>query len=348
MAAFLIISGCSNNERDSADSTAGTSLRRPISSGGAVGVPECGAFWGAYVNAEIRTGRNNAAARLEALRMVEAELARTFDIDHHFYRWDNFLSDFSTENHVEPSIAERRTQFLSWKPVYEDGTNIAWSSIAAGDHDELVRDKAGRVAALDQPVLLVFGHEANGRIGEFEPLATVNGGHVDSKAGSAEDFVAAWRHIHDLFAEEEVTNVSWAWIMTRAPFEGDADQADLLYPGDDYVDWIGLDPYNFFHNQQNWREMEDLMSGFTAWVDSREIDKPWILGEWGTVEDPNQQGRKAEWLHNTADYFESEYRLKAIVHFDSSPENNWLYDSSQSSKESFVEISNRPYFKQQC
>lgn len=348
----LILSGCVNGEAGTpVETTVGDDAGPDIvsvSSGGPVAVPECGAYWGAYVNANIRTGRNSAPARLEALQTVEQDLDRTFDLDHHFYRWDNLLSDFSTENHVKKSIEAGRTQFLSWKPVYEDGTNIAWASIADGEHDELIREKAGRVAALDEPVMMVFGHEANGRVGEFEPGRHTGGGHINTKAGSAEDFVAAWQHIHDLFAEQDVSNVSWVWIMTRGPFEGEANQADQLYPGDAYVDWVGLDPYNFFHNQQNWREMEDLMTGFTGWVETRDIDKPWLLGEWGTVEDPSQDGRKAEWLRNAADYFESESRLKAIVHFDSSPKNNWLYDSSESSRQSFIEISNRPYFNQQC
>jgi len=342
----LALASCSFNSGSEPDASDGTTSS-PDLSGGPVGVPECGAYWGAYVNAPIRTGENNAVARLKALRTVESDLNRTFDLDHHFYRWDNLLSDFSTTNHVEKSIEDGRTQFLSWKPVYEDGINIAWSSIADGKHDALIKEKAGRVAALDQPVMLVFEHEANSRVGDFEPGPT-NRGHITSKAGSPEDFVAAWKHIHGIFADEEVSNVSWVWIMTRSPFKGTADQADQLYPGDDYVDWVGLDPYNFFHGQKNWSEMSDLMAGFTSWVETREIDKPWLLGEWGSVEDPDNEGRKAEWIRNAADYFESEKRIKAIVHFDSFPSNNWLYDSSESSRESFIEVSNRPYLNQQC
>ena len=312
-----------------------------------VAVPECGAYWGAYVNAPIRTGGQRAADRLRALEIVEDDLGRTFDIDHHFYRWDNFLSDATTKDHVSKSLGAGRIQFLSWKPVHEDGTNIAWSSIAAGDHDALIEEKAQRVAALNQPVLLVFGHEANGRVGPFEPgVSTAS--HIDSKAGSEQDFVDAWRHIHDVFARQQVDNVSWVWVMTRSPFEGEALQADLLFPGNEYVDWVGLDPYNFFHQQKSWTEMEQLMAGFTSWVNSREVEQPWLLGEWGTVEDPAEPGRKAQWLSNAADYFESEPRIKAIVHFDSSPQNNWLYDSSESAWESFIEVSNRPYFEQNC
>lgn len=349
LVAVLFLAGCTGQSDSSspAPSLQSSDAAPTTSDGGPVGIPECGAYWGAYVNSGLRAGGRSANEKLAAITTVEDDIDRRFDIDHQFYRWDNFLTDFNVENYVQVTIDDGRIPFLSWKPVYADGTNIAWSSIADGEHDDLIREKAATVASLQQPVLLVFGHEANGRVGPFEP-GVAPPGHIRTKAGSEQDFVDAWQHVHDVFAGEGATNVSWVWVMARAPFEGEAEQADALFPGDDYVDWIGVDPYNFYHDQQQWVEMETLMASFTDWVDTRSREQPWLLGEWGTVEDPAQEGRKAEWLANAADYFEAESRLKAIVHFDSSPGFDWVYDSSPSARDGFRAISNRPHFEQKC
>ncbi len=320
--------------------------------GGPVKAPQCGAYWGAYVNSPSRTGGSSAPDKLRALQIVENKSGRTFDLDHQFYRWDDFLgtgsSSYHIDNYIKPTINQGRIPFISWKPVMKNNDNISWASIANGSRDNVIREKARKVKSIGSPVILVFGHEADSRIGAFQPGKT-EGGHVKTDAGSAQDFANAYRHVHNVFRAEGVTNVSWAWVMTRAPFTATGERAaDNLYPGNEYVDIVGIDPYNFFHGGRNWAEMDDLMQGFTNWNETRKTNKPWMIAEWGSVEDPNQTGRKAQWLRNAADYFESEPRLKYITHFDSYPEYNWKIDTSPSSEAAWREISNRPYFKQAC
>jgi Glycosyl hydrolase family 26 len=56
------------------------------------------------------------------------------------------------------------------------------------------------------------------------------------------DYVAAYRHIHDLFLGEGVTNVIWVWSPAALDTAVQSDLAGL-YPGDAYVDWVGLSAY---------------------------------------------------------------------------------------------------------
>ncbi len=320
---------------------------KPVQASGPVPVPACGAYWGSYVNSRIHGGGNDASARLRAINNVEGQIGRTFDIDHQFYRWDDFATDHNVENYITKTIEQGRIPFLSWKPVNRDNSNVSWKSISNGQFDNMIRKNAATVKSLGVPVMMVFDHEANGRVGGYSADKSATS-HVTTKSGSEAEFVAAWRHVHNVFAQEGVTNVSWAWVMTRTPFAGDATFADRMYPGDAYVDWVGLDPYNFFHGGKTWRDLDELMGGFTNWVDTRGIDKPWILGEWGSVEDPNNPGRKGQWYNNAANYIKSEPRLKALVHFESSPTYNWRFDSSSSSKAAFIAAGNQSYFEQSC
>ena len=50
------------------------------------------------------------------------------------------------------------------------------------------------------PIALSFGHEMNGN---WYPWGTAQ--------TTAAEFVAAWRHIHDVFARAGATNVIWVW-----------------------------------------------------------------------------------------------------------------------------------------
>src|SRR6266508_2823726 len=111
---------------------------------------------------------------------------------------------------------------------------ISWASIASGGQDAQIDTTAARVKAYGRKLFMAFHTEPEPQVGKY---------------GTAAQFVAAWRHIHDRFAAKGVTNVVWVWQVT-----GSSNWYSLykggLYPGDAYVDWIGWDPYNWYtcHN----------------------------------------------------------------------------------------------------
>jgi beta-mannanase len=82
-------------------------------------------------------------------------------------------------------------------------------------------------------VLLRFAHEMNGNWYQW-------GAGVDGNTPA--QYVAAWRHVHDVFMAQGATNVKWVWcpnVLTGAVIA-----FEPFYPGDAYVDWLGLDGYN--------------------------------------------------------------------------------------------------------
>ena len=140
-------------------------------------------------------------------------------------------------------------QYVAWnKPLYASGVTRAWHygalsylawepyqpnvyAIAAGASDAYIRRFALAVRRLGLPIVLSFGHEMNGG---WYPWGT--------STVSPAAFVAAWRHIHDLFVQAGASNVIWMWnpnIINPVP------QVQLrpYYPGDAYVDWVGITGY---------------------------------------------------------------------------------------------------------
>ncbi len=116
--------------------------------------------------------------------------------------------------------------YMAWEPY---GTTLA--AIASGASNGYITAFAHAVRALHRPVAISFGHEMNGN---WYPWGTTG--------ATPAQFVAAWRLIHALFAAAGAQNVIWIWnpnVITAAP------QVALkaYYPGDSYVDWIGLTGY---------------------------------------------------------------------------------------------------------
>lgn len=116
--------------------------------------------------------------------------------------------------------------FVIWEPW-----NTSLAQIAAGASDQYVSAFAQAVRALNVPIALSFGHEFNG---DWYPWGTTG--------GTPAQFVAAWQHIHDLFAQAGATNVIWIWDPNDI-WPVPTVQLKPYYPGDAYVDWVGITGY---------------------------------------------------------------------------------------------------------
>jgi beta-mannanase len=122
---------------------------------------------------------------------------------------------------------------ISWEP-----TTVPMAKIASGGQDTYIETFAKAVRTLNLPVAITIAHEMNGFWYPWGPRKT-----------KPADFVAAWRHVHELFAAAGATNVIWVWtpnVINPVPHV----RLAPLYPGDAYVDWIGIDGY-YTHKGQH-------------------------------------------------------------------------------------------------
>ena len=131
---------------------------------------------------------------------------------------------------------------------------VTEAKIAAGVYDHHLKQYATDVRNFGCVIVLSLGHEMNGW---WYPWG--------SKTGTTPaEFIAAWKHVHDVFAKQHADNVIWSWDPThqyKSPAPGKvATPASEWYPGPSYVDWIGLDGYlNYDINghPQNFKEIFD-------------------------------------------------------------------------------------------
>jgi hypothetical protein len=251
----------------------------------------------------------------------EDMLSRKLDL-HRVYRlWD----DSEPDTVLSTDVQRGRTPVLSIKPKYRDGRQVSWAAIARGDVDQAITAQADGLRSLGAPLFLAFHHE---------PDLSSNASY-----GTAAEFVAAWRHYRQVFAARGATNVAFTWIVTTSTF-GKPGVTDTFYPGDDVVDWIGLDAFNWFGcstgQSTNWRSLATVTAPFAAWA--RNHDKPLMLAEWGSVEDPAQPGRKAAWIRDALALAKSWPQLKAMSYLDAHGSCPWWVDSTPLTAAAFVEI----------
>ena len=122
-----------------------------------------------------------------------------------------------------------------------------------------------------------------------------------------------------------------------------------MYPGDDVVDWIASDPYNFF-NDGDWIPLSDEIQPWYLWARGNHPSKPLAFSEWGTKEDPDDPSRKGAWLRDALDVLRTQYpEVKAVVYFDERKEergtvNDWRIDTSSESLAAFADIAADEYF----
>lgn len=287
-------------------------------------VPTAGALFGAYVQPLGRTHE-------QAIETLESQLGRTLDVDREYYAWDDPIPT----SQEQTDVARGRITLMSWKALRRDGTFVSWASIATGQQDAWITERADAFKAFGHPVMLVFHHEPENDV---------------KTNGTPEEFTAAWRRVHSIFLQEGATNVIWVLVLFAITYSGS--RLDQFYPGDQYVDWVGGDGYNFYGtfagpggcSRGAWRSFTQIFSAMVGFAGSR--DKPAFIAEWGTTEDPALPGRKAEWFREAEATIRSWPALKGLAYFDSdrtkSSGCNWTPQTSESGWNTFKAMSLDP------
>jgi beta-mannanase len=215
-----------------------------------------------------------------------------------------------------------------WQPNH--GANQAQyrlSTIAQGGFDQYVRSFADQARDYRGPLFLEPMHEMNGT---WYPWGgTVNGNTVA-------DYIAAWRHLHDVFRAEGASNVTWVWTINRDTVpETAANQPQEYWPGPDYVDWVGLDAYNWGSSPTTaWNSVTKVLGARVALLQSYE--KPIIVAETACAE---PGGDKAAWISDLFGELTGDYRgvIDAAVWFNEPfGPFDWRTNSSPSAQASFV------------
>ena len=114
--------------------------------------------------------------------------------------------------------------------------------IAGGEFDSTIYIPAAQgVAALVDPVLINLWYEPNGQHNNYYPgWQGAIGGTLGTPGSGEQIYVAAWRHVVNVFRAHGASNAIFIWALQGPSTDG---WYQNLYPGDSYVDIIALDLY---------------------------------------------------------------------------------------------------------
>lgn len=276
-------------------------------------VPPEGALFGVHLD-----GYSRAADEQAPIEQMESEIGRKYDINHYYYPWDD---EFPTWRE-QYDFAHGRFPLIAWGCVDVD-------EILSGQWDALIDQRGAALAALERPLFLRWCWEMDGRRPEKK-----------KKVKSPEKFIAAWQYLWQRVYAAGATNVVRVWCPNARGFKtGDAQP---FYPGDEWVDWVCTDGYNWAPGRkEDWRSFVEIFDESYQFAVSRY--KPLMIGEWGAQE--RQAGEKAAWI--TAAQVATRERLPgvaAVLVFSVEHLFDWQVNTSPESYQAFKDWAADPYF----
>ena len=228
------------------------------------------------------------------------------------------------------AVARRRSEpEITWEPwdvmvgLRRRQPQYSLASIIAGRHDAYIRSWARALRAYRKPVLLRFAQEMNG---DWYPWS------ARAEGNRPRQFIAAWRHVHDVFASAHATNVLWVWTPV-ARFGLSLDTSS--YPGDAYVNIVGLSGFNggTALPWTGWRSFSSLFDGSLAALHRLAPHKPVQISEVSTVA---AGGSKAAWITGMFRDLAKHPQVRSLVWFNVAKQADWRITSSSRAAAAFA------------
>lgn len=133
--------------------------------------------------------------------------------------------------------------------------------------DNYLRNFARAAGAAGIPIFLRFAGEFNGDWVRY--------------GGNPAKYVEKWRLVHRVM-REEAPNVAMVWLPNVVPEE----PIPAFYPGDDYVDWVGVNFYSVHHHNNSLEhpaEHENPADSLRWIYDRYSRKKPVMIGEFAAT-----------------------------------------------------------------
>ncbi|MYW68299.1 beta-mannanase [Streptomyces sp. SID8379] len=314
LAAVLALGGCS-----SADHDAGTGGGGPggAGQGGAgEGAPSASAQAPYDVSPLLKPAKKYFGAAVDgapiSMKPVDAYTRTTGkrpNLIEYYAAWGDGFDATGVRN----AWASGALTLMSWEPF-----DATLADIAAGKQDTYLKEYAAAVRKLNLPVVIDFADEMNGT---WEKWGTE---HATPK-----QYVAAWRHLHDTFAEVGASNVIWAWSPNVVNPMPDVRLAPY-YPGDEYVDWVGLVGYFAGPDATSF----DAVFGRTIKEIRAFTEKPMLLVE--TAAEPGQ--RRGADVHHLFAGVEGDDSLIGFIWFNYDKRADWRLEANPSALDQFRKL----------
>lgn len=236
------------------------------------------------------------------------------------------------EQDIKRVYRDGRTFMLTLQPFDPSQPDLSWVAIMEileGKHDEVMREWARGLKRIEEPIFIRPLNEMNG---DWDPWCTWFFGKDNDL------YIEAWQHMYNIFKEEGGDQLYFVWNPhDRSYPDFTWNNPHLYYPGDEYVEWVGLTGYNngTSHKGDVWRGFNEIYDPLYEDYMIRYGDKPFMITEFSTNE---VGGSKVAWLEECMNSLnQNRYpNIKIAVWFDGQ-DRLWQYqiNSTPEAQDSF-------------
>lgn len=230
-----------------------------------------------------------------------------------------------------------RTQFSGPDPVY------TMERFLKGEFDEGLRQWARGAKEVQGPLMVEFGPEVNGLWYQWN--GRWNGWNHKiyygdpEKDDGPERFRDVYRRVITLFRDEGVKNITWVFHIDSQPIpQEDWNQMGNYYPGDDYIDWIGVSVFGAQTPGDWYGSFKQVLDPTWPEILALSSNRPLAILEWGVIEKPGDPNGKAAWIGDALNLILSGHypRIRAVNYWhqrswDPKVDHNFRLDSSPQS-----------------
>jgi hypothetical protein len=281
---------------------------------------------------------------MQVLANLEQDIGRKFSIFRKYTNWDQQL----------PTPQQMRlwnagyVPYTAWTTYVKGSGDLTFADVASGAYDGYIAQQAASIKASGIHMFFTFQHEPEDGQGAGDP-----------QAGPPADYIAAFEHVHDIFDQVGVTNLTWVNTLSLGAYKGahGKNAADWTPPSR-YFDYVGVDGYVRFPCvkwelrpsltfKETFQEAYDLASA---------LNKPLFIGEVGIIEQtscgyPGDPNAKAQWVADAIAQMRAWPRVIAIcwshviVNFLDKHVLDYHIDSTPQARAAFLLGSDDAYFK---
>jgi len=237
-----------------------------------------------------------------------------------FIHWGN---ENEFPSYLDPVVKdEDKTLIIFWESLDYNILSVnqprfSYDAILRGDWDSYIASFASNAKNYGWPVILIPFSEMNGN---WYPWSVTKNGN------SAGKHIQAYQYLHKFFKDAPNVRFGWAINVNNVP-NAAADQIRLLYPGDQFVDYVGADGFNTGDPWQSFNEI------YSRTIQSLKIlKKPIYIFSIACAQSP----QKATWITNTFKNEVPKYpEIKGWIWFNENKEKDWRVWSDAASLEAF-------------
>ncbi|SET22348.1 Glycosyl hydrolase family 26 [Natronincola peptidivorans] len=242
-----------------------------------------------------------APSSFSGLHALEKRMDYDFDVIVRYHHFSD--GDFPMEA-MSNAYENNRLVLFTLQTMYTRGDNTGITyKILRGDYEDYFQRLAQDIKAYGHPILFRLNNEMNG---DWCPYS----GYFSSKDSTLYNEV--WKYVYGIFEENKVDNVLWVWNPHDLSYPGFMVNHYLTYyPGDRYVDIIGLTGYNTgtYYPGEVWRGFreiyDDLYQEYAAL-----FQQPLMITEFGAS---SIGGDKIAWIEEMFQYMRNYERIKIAI-----------------------------------